>query len=118
VKVIKKISKKLVDIQKAGISASIPDKSSESRDGSRVDGGAGVSVSGEDNRNARVPGQVGHETEWKSTMMLLEDELNDAGNEATRALKEKQREMIDALDLRKWVLLRVILPLLLVPDQM
>lgn len=33
--------------------------------------------------------------------MLLEDELNDAGNEATRALKEKQREMIDALDLRK-----------------
>jgi len=111
--VIKKISKKLVDIQKAGISASIPDKS---RDESRVDGGA--DVSGEDNRNARVPGQVGHETEWKSTMMLLEDELNDAGNEATRALKEKQREMIDALDLRKWVLLRIILSLLLVPDQM
>jgi len=27
--------------------------------------------------------------------------LNDAGNEATQALKEKQREMIDALDLRK-----------------
>jgi len=114
--VIKKISKKLVDIQKAGISASIPDKSNESRDESRVDGGA--DVSGEDNRNARVPGQVGHETEWKSTMMLLEDELNDAGNEATRALKEKQREMIDALDLRKWVLLRIILSLLLVPDQM
>lgn len=94
-KVIKKMSKKLVDIQKAGISASIPDKSSESR----VDGGA--DVSGEDNRNARVPGQVRHETEWKSTVALLEDELNDAGNEATRALKEKQREMIDALDLRK-----------------
>jgi len=92
------MSKKLVDIQKAGISASIslpPDKSNEPR----VDGGA--DVSGEDNRNARVPGQVGYETEWKSTSALLEDELNDAGNEATLALKEKQREMIDALDLRK-----------------
>jgi len=96
------MSKKLVDIQKAGISASItllPDKSSESRGETRVNGGA--DVIGKDNRNARVLGQVGNGTEWKPTSALLEDELNDAGNEATRALKEKQREMIDALDLRK-----------------
>ena len=97
-KVIRKMSKKLVDIQKAGISASIslpPDRLSEPH----VNDGSHVNV--EDNRNARVPGQAGREIEWKSTSALLEDELNDAGNEATQALKEKQREMIDALDLRK-----------------
>ncbi|KAL9711453.1 hypothetical protein Ac2012v2_005998 [Leucoagaricus gongylophorus] len=101
VKVIRKMSKKLVDIQKAGISASIslpPDRLSEPH----VNDGSHVNV--EDNRNARVPGQAGREIEWKSTSALLEDELNDAGNEATQALKEKQREMIDALDLRKYMI--------------
>ncbi|KAF5348579.1 hypothetical protein D9756_009672 [Leucocoprinus leucothites] len=42
--------------------------------------------------------------EWKSVSAALEDELNEAGDEAAQVLKEKQREMIDALDLRKYAI--------------
>ena len=38
---------------------------------------------------------------WKPVETSLEDELKEAGDEATRALREKQRQMIDALDLSK-----------------
>ncbi|RDX55888.1 DUF699-domain-containing protein [Lentinus brumalis] len=79
VKVIKKISKRLLDIQKAAISATIPDASDAP---GRNDG-------------------EGKKTEFKPLETTLEKELEEAGDEATRALREKQRAMIDALDLTK-----------------
>jgi len=68
-----------VDIQKAAISAELPDPSAvaESR----------VGISSEDT--------------WKPVETSLNDELNEAGDEATRALREKQRAMIDSLDLKQ-----------------
>lgn len=39
--------------------------------------------------------------QWKPVETTVEDELNEAGDEATKALREKQREMIDSLDLNK-----------------
>jgi N-acetyltransferase 10 len=77
VKVVRKISKRLVDIQKAAISAEMPDASLTA--GSRVE----------------------DVTTWKPLELNLEDELNEAGNEATSTLREKQRAMIDSLDLKK-----------------
>lgn len=81
VKVIKKFSKRLVDIQKSAISASMPEEPAASR----LESGEGG-------------------TNWKPVETSLEAELKDAGNEATRALREKQREMIDSLDLSKYAI--------------
>jgi N-acetyltransferase 10 len=80
VKVIRKITKHLVDIQKASIGADIPLALLTST--SRV-------------------GDGGEPTQWKPVETHVEDELNEAGDEATKALREKQREMIDSLDLSK-----------------
>lgn len=78
VKVIRKISKRLHDIQKAALSAELPIPSQPSL---RVDlqkqGGA-MDV---DASNTTVG--------------------NDEGDAATKALKEKQREMLQSLDLSK-----------------
>jgi N-acetyltransferase 10 len=78
VKVIRKISKRLVDLQKAAISAELPDASAKA-----------------------TTSQGPTSTNWQPVATSLEDELNEAGDEATTALREKQREMIDALDLGK-----------------
>lgn len=66
-----------MDIQKAAISAEMPDATVNT--GSRVE----------------------DVTTWKPLERSLEDELNEAGDEATSALREKQRAMIDSLDLKK-----------------
>ena len=84
VKVIKKLSKKLLDVQKAAISAEIPDAGAAAavvRKGAGAEGGGAAA--------------------WKPLETSLEDELEQAGDEAARALREKQRAMIDALDLTK-----------------
>lgn len=75
VKVVRKISKRLVDIQKAAISAELPDPS------------ASVDTTAQNT--------------WKPVETTLEDELNEAGDQVTTALREKQRAMIDSLDLSK-----------------
>ncbi|GBE83103.1 GNAT acetyltransferase 2-domain-containing protein [Sparassis latifolia] len=82
VKVIKKITKRLLDIQKTAISADIPEEP------------PAVSRIAVD----------GTQTSWKPVETSLEDELAEAGDEATRALREKQREMIDSLDLSKYAI--------------
>ncbi|OSD07469.1 DUF699-domain-containing protein [Trametes coccinea BRFM310] len=84
VKVIKKISKRLLDVQKAAISATIPDERAQ----------AAV---------ARTDAS-GAQAEWKPLETSLEDELAEAGDEAARAMREKQRAMIDALDLSKYAI--------------
>ncbi|KAG0708460.1 GNAT acetyltransferase 2-domain-containing protein [Suillus ampliporus] len=83
VKVIRKITKHLVDIQKALIGADIP-----------LAPPTGIS---------RV-GDGGESTQWKPVEANVEDELNEAGDEATKALREKQRDMIDSLDLSKYAI--------------
>lgn len=84
-KLIKKISKRLVDIQKAAIRAELPIKSTNVDDDDRK----------------KESKEMKTKEGWKSVSSALEDELNEAGNEATKRLREKQREMIDALDLQK-----------------
>ena len=79
---IKKISKRLQDVQKAAISASMPDASAARAGGGTEEGAGG--------KPAFAP-----------LATSLEDELAEAGDEAARALREKQRAMIDALDLTK-----------------
>jgi N-acetyltransferase 10 len=81
VKVIRKISKRLIEIQKAAIGASIPE--------------APPALA------PRVDGEQNNKPDWKPVDISLEDELTQAGNDATNALREKQREMIDSLDLSK-----------------
>ncbi|KAG5643732.1 hypothetical protein DXG03_009722 [Asterophora parasitica] len=83
VKVIRKIGKRLVDLQKAAISADLPDASSNV---------------------TRDTVQGPKATDWQPVPSSLEDELNEAGDEATSALREKQREMIDALDLKRYAI--------------
>ena len=81
VKVIKKLSKRLQDVQKAAISATMPDARAAA---TRTD-------------------DTGNKASFAPLATSLEDELAEAGDEASRALREKQRAMIDALDLTKCV---------------
>ena len=81
VKVIRKISKRLIDIQKAAIGASIPQAPAPAIAAPRV--------------------ETAKTDSWKPVERSLDDELTEAGNDATKALREKQREMIDSLDLGK-----------------
>ena len=81
VKVIKKISKRLLDVQKAAISAEIPEQ-------------------------PPAPPRLnadGTNTTWEPVAASIDEELAVAGDEATRALREKQRAIIDSLDLSKYV---------------
>lgn len=80
---MRKISKRLTDIQKAAIGATIPEANAPLAS-SRVEG----------ERNST-------QITWKPVEASLDAELTEAGNDATQALREKQREMIDSLDLSK-----------------
>ncbi|KAM5539482.1 hypothetical protein V8D89_006934 [Ganoderma adspersum] len=84
-KVVKKISKRLLDVQKEAISATIPDRR---RADATTEAGEG--------------GKKG--AEFRPLETSLEEELEEAGDEAARALREKQRAMIDALDLTKYAI--------------
>ena len=68
-----------MDIQKAATGASIAEV-------------AAVPVS-------RVIDERSSKTNWAPLETSLDDELTQAGNDATNALREKQRQMIDSLDL-------------------
>ena len=80
VKVVKKVGRKLLDVQKAAVSATIPDRREE---------------------EVRRTDAEGNKAEFRPLETPLEEELEEAGDEAARALREKQRAMIDALDLSK-----------------
>ncbi|EUC59788.1 nucleolar ATPase Kre33, putative [Rhizoctonia solani AG-3 Rhs1AP] len=43
-------------------------------------------------------------TDWQPLAQTVQEELQEAGNEATRELRAKQREMIDALDMSKYAI--------------
>jgi len=50
---------------------------------------------------SRVAGERNAQTDWTPVGISLDDELTEAGNDVTDALREKQRQMIDSLDLSK-----------------
>ena len=78
-KIVRKISKRLVGIQKEAIGRELPPtvQTSETR------------------------GII--EQDWKPVGQQMDEELDEAGKEVTSALRERQREMIDSLDLSKCV---------------
>ncbi|KDR80752.1 hypothetical protein GALMADRAFT_222352 [Galerina marginata CBS 339.88] len=80
-KLIRKISKRLIDIRKAAINAEIP----------------------EANPAASLALSTGLEepTGAENVTATMIEELDEAGNEVTRAMKERQREMLSSLDLKK-----------------
>ncbi|QRW17194.1 GNAT family acetyltransferase [Rhizoctonia solani] len=79
VKAIRKICARLQNLHKESLGADIP--SQPSQPPAKADG-----------------------TDWKPLAQTVEEELQEAGNEVTRELKAKQREMIDALDLSKYAI--------------
>jgi N-acetyltransferase 10 len=99
VKIVRKISKRLVEIQKAVVSASVPDLRTKTSGGgllptastSRVE-----DVEEEGGAPAKKPVE-----EWQpSVSATIEKELEDAGH-VDSELRERQRAMLDSLDLRK-----------------
>ncbi|KAI9440276.1 DUF699-domain-containing protein [Lactarius psammicola] len=85
VKLIRKISGKLQDIQKAAI-------------GSTIRAPAPAQVS-------QDPGtRISLVADAERGLKTMEEELDAAGDEATAALREKQRAMIDALDLSQYAI--------------
>jgi len=86
IKIVRKISKKLTDIQKAAISAELPSTA-------RASVPARVDSSGRDQPE-----------NWKPVETSIDDELKEAGDEVITGLKEKQREMINALDLSQYAI--------------
>ncbi|KAF8428438.1 DUF699-domain-containing protein [Boletus edulis BED1] len=91
-KLIRKISKKLTDIQKQAIGADIPVAPPSRNTESRVH-----------ESHEGVGGNSGEASKlWQPIEASVEDELDEAGDEATQALREKQRAMIESLDLSKY----------------
>ncbi|CAE6382345.1 unnamed protein product [Rhizoctonia solani] len=79
VKAIRKICTRLQNLHKEALGADIPSQPSQLP--AKVDG-----------------------TDWKPLAQTVEEELQEAGDQVTRELKTKQREMIDALDLSKYTI--------------
>ncbi|KAF8955773.1 DUF699-domain-containing protein [Flammula alnicola] len=90
-KLIRKISKRLIDIRKAAIGAEIPEANLAGKNlaiSSRLEGEDDIALpNGSQNVTAS-----------------MEAELDQAGNEVTSAMKERQREMLSSLDLKKYAI--------------
>jgi N-acetyltransferase 10 len=80
-KIIRKISKRLINIQKAAISKELPKPNT-----------AEMSSVRPDDSLSKEPGAV---------VEAIEEELNEAGSEAMKALKERQKEFLNSLDFKK-----------------
>lgn len=86
VKSIRKISKRLVDIRKSALEVELP---------------SAPTADGTGDRRAVTAAEALEK--MKPVDVTIEDELREAGNEVTRELREKQREIINSLDLSKYV---------------
>jgi len=93
-KLIRKISKRLADIRKEAIGADIPVAPPSKNTDSRVQG----DIEGDGGGNGEAS------KSWQPIETNVVDELDEAGDEVTRALREKQRAMIEALDLSKYAI--------------
>ena len=79
VKIIRKITKRLVDIQKAAITDELPQATLA----------------------ARIDGDKGGVVNRKPIEISVEDELNETANEVTKDMQEKQNKMIESLNLER-----------------
>ena len=86
VKSIRKICKRLTDVQKSALEAELPPPPTAKGTG--------------DQRTIKAAEAL---EKMKPVEVTINDELREAGNEVTRELREKQREMINSLDLSKCV---------------
>jgi N-acetyltransferase 10 len=86
VKSIRKISKRLTDIRKSALEAELP---------------PAPGVTGTGGQRSLKAGEALEK--MKPVEVTIDDELREAGDEVTRELREKQREMINSLDLSKCV---------------
>lgn len=78
-KIIRKISKRLINIQKAAISEELPKPS-----------------------NFESPSILAEDSIVKETVtQAIETELDEAGSEALRTLQERRKEFLNSLDLKK-----------------
>lgn len=84
VKSIRKISKRLMDIKKSALEAELPPPPNVNGTG--------------DQRSIKAAETL---EKMKPVEVTINDELREAGDEVTRELREKQREMINSLDLSK-----------------
>ena len=79
IKIVRKICNRLIEIQKAAIKARIPEASS----------------------SALVTLPVRREQQDENVTATLDKELEDAGKEVESSMNERQRQMLDSLDLKK-----------------
>lgn len=79
----------MVDIQKEAVGADIP---------LALHGGRAPVSAGENIGDVEGDGADQHPT-WKPLERSIDEELDEAGDDATRILRERQRAMFDALDL-------------------
>lgn len=87
VKSIRKICKRLMDVQKSALETELPPP---------------LTANGTvDQRTIKAAETLG---KMNPVEITIDDELREAGNEVTRELREKQKEMINSLDLSKYVL--------------
>ncbi|TFK22700.1 DUF699-domain-containing protein [Coprinopsis marcescibilis] len=85
VKIVRKISKRLVEVQKVAISATVPDLR---EGGTRV-----VEIAG------------GGKEEWKASVNAgIEQELDEAGAGIQNEMREKQKALLESLDLKKYAI--------------
>nr|ASF90282.1 hypothetical protein SPAR01368 [Bartheletia paradoxa] len=90
VKVMRKISSSLQSIQKDAIGAEIPEQ--ETADVVKNVG------------QPLIEGEEVARADWKPMERTVEQDLADAGDEVTRKMKEKQREIINSMDLAKYAI--------------
>ncbi|KAF9530396.1 DUF699-domain-containing protein [Crepidotus variabilis] len=86
-KIIRKISKRLVDIRKTAINAELPETNLPATLASAA---------------ARL--ELPNGTEGMTVVAALEDELEEAGNGALKAVRERQKELLGSLDLQKYAI--------------
>lgn len=85
-KLIRKVTKQLQDIQRSAISATVPHEATVVERKLVTNAASGGATS-----------------DWRPMEQTIDDELREAGDEATQKMRELQREMVDALDLSKCV---------------
>ncbi|KAJ2359321.1 N-acetyltransferase 10 [Coemansia erecta] len=96
-KIMRKVSNYLRDLETSAIAAEF-DKDVKISSDSKAD---------EEEKDSNVVGAKRSLTDaasWDPTSVSLEDDLNDAGRDVSDELKQRQRELIDAIDLSQYAI--------------
>jgi len=84
VKIVRKVGKKIADVRREEVEKSLPPPPKT------VAGVIGGADEGEEKGE-----------EWKGVAGRIEEELDEAGRQAQKELRERQKEMLESLDLKK-----------------